>query len=60
MVTIFWSPHGIQLIKALNPGERFNAEYFQNEDLNDLTKLQYAISAKKNKKKKILCAFRQC
>ena len=46
MMTIFWSPHGIQLIKALNPGEHFNAEYFQNEVLSDLTQLPYAISAK--------------
>ena len=51
MMTIFWSPHGIQLIKALNPGEHFNAEYFQNEVLSDLTQLPYAISAKQNKKK---------
>lgn len=51
MITIFWSPHSIQVIKALPVGERFNAQYFQNEILEDLTKTENVYQALRDKQR---------
>ena len=49
MISIFWYPHGIQVIKALLTGEHFNADYFQKEILSDLTRTQGVYQAKYEK-----------
>jgi histone-lysine N-methyltransferase SETMAR len=36
MISVFWSPSGMHLIKMLPPGERFTKQYFIDEILNDL------------------------
>ena len=36
MLTIFWYPNGFALVKVLPEGERFTAEYFMNDILQEL------------------------
>ena len=49
MISIFWYPHGIQVIRALLTGEHFNADYFQKEIPSDLTRTQGVYQAKYEK-----------
>ena len=51
MITIFWSPHGILVIKALLHGESFNANYFQNEILHDLSRTENVYQAVSEKQR---------
>ena len=50
MVSIFWSPRGIQLLKYLPEGQSFDGQYFIEEILQEITQDQYAQDAKRNKK----------
>lgn len=50
MITIFWSPCGIQVLKALEPGQSFNSTYFKDHILNELLTNKYAANSKKHKK----------
>jgi histone-lysine N-methyltransferase SETMAR len=49
MISIFWYPYGIQVIKTLPTGEHFNVDYFQKEILSDLTRTQDVYQAKYEK-----------
>ena len=51
MITIFWSPCGIQVLKALEPGQSFNASYFKEQIIDELLKNKYAANSKSHKKK---------
>lgn len=51
MITIFWSPCGIQVLKALEPGQSFNSTYFMDEILDELLNYKYAANSKMHKKK---------
>lgn len=51
MITIFWSPCGIQVLKALEPGQSFNSTYFKDHILNELLTNKYVANSKKHKKK---------
>ena len=50
MVSIFWSPRGIQLLKYLPEGQSFDGQYFIEEILQEIAQDQYAQDAKRNKK----------
>ena len=51
MVTIFWNPDGIVLIRALPAGEKWSGEYFINNILKPMMKTEAYKDAKRENRK---------
>ena len=54
MVTIFWSPNGIQSLNVLPQGHSLNAQYFQENTLAELVQNKQVQEAKKQKQKYVI------
>lgn len=54
MITIFWSKSGIQVLDALDQGNKMNSAYFIEKVLKPLTRSKLYLQAKKQKQKYIL------